>query len=73
MNESSMSAGGDVVLYEAPDGEVRLDVRLEPETVWLTQRQMAILFETTSENVLMHLKNRTARESWWSRKLLRIS
>jgi hypothetical protein len=49
--------GGEVVLYEAPDGEVRLDVRLEQDTVWLTQAQMAELFETTPENVLMHLKN----------------
>ncbi|GMU44491.1 MAG: hypothetical protein AMXMBFR25_24770 [Lysobacterales bacterium] len=40
-----------------PGGEVRVEVRLERETVWLTQRQMAELFETTPENVLMHLKN----------------
>ena len=57
MTQSSIKGGGEVVLYEAPDGEVRLDVRLEQETVWLTQRQMATLFETTPENVLMHLKN----------------
>ena len=55
--QTSINGGGEVVLYEAPDGEVRLDVRLEQETVWLTQRQMATLFETTPENVLMHLKN----------------
>jgi prophage maintenance system killer protein len=55
--QSSINGGGEVVLYEEPNGEVRLDVRLEQETVWLTQRQMATLFETTPENVLMHLKN----------------
>lgn len=33
------------------------EVRLEGETVWLTQKQMAELFGTTSENILMHLKN----------------
>ena len=49
--------GGEVTVYEAPDGEVRVDVRLDRETVWLTQRQMSELFETTPENVLMHLKN----------------
>lgn len=49
--------GGEVIVYEAPDGEVRVDVRLDRETVWLTQRQMSELFETTPENVLMHLKN----------------
>ena len=47
----------EIIIYEAPDGEVRVDVRLDHETVWLTQRQMSELFETTSENVLMHLSN----------------
>lgn len=49
--------GGEVLVYEAADGSVRVDVRLERDTVWLTQRQMSELFETTPENVLMHLKN----------------
>ena len=49
--------GGEVLVYEAPDGAARVEVRLEHETVWLTQRQMAQLFDTTPENVLMHLKN----------------
>jgi hypothetical protein len=57
MTQSSINGGGEVVLYEAPDGGVRLDVKLEQETVWLTQLQMAMLFVTTPENVLMHLKN----------------
>jgi hypothetical protein len=48
---------GEVVVYEAPDGEVRVDVRLERETVWLSQRDMADVFGTTPENVLMHLKS----------------
>ncbi len=45
----------DILIYETEDH--RIDVRLEQETVWLTQRQMAELFDTTPENVLMHLKN----------------
>ena len=49
--------GGEVVVYEAADGEVQVDVRLDSETVWLTQRQMAHVFDTTPENVLMHLRN----------------
>lgn len=49
--------GGEVLVYEAPDGGVRVEVKLERETVWLTQRQMSELFATTPENVLMHLKN----------------
>lgn len=57
MSTSKDIAGGEVLLYEAQDGQVRVDVRLERETVWLTQRQMADLFDTTPENVIMHLKN----------------
>lgn len=48
---------GEVIVYDTPDGEVRVEVRLDRDTVWLTQRQMAGLFDTTPENVLMHLKN----------------
>lgn len=49
--------GGEVLVYEAPDGGVRVDVRLEHDTVWLTQRQMADLFVTSTDNVGLHLKN----------------
>jgi prophage maintenance system killer protein len=48
---------GDVVLYEAPDGQVRLDVRLERETVWLTQAQMAQLFERDKSVISRHLQS----------------
>ncbi|MGK2932371.1 MAG: hypothetical protein ACSLFD_06340, partial [Solirubrobacterales bacterium] len=37
----SAAPGGEVIVYAAPDGEVRVDVRLDRETVWLTQAQMA--------------------------------
>ena len=46
-----------VVVYETPDGEMRVDVRLDQETVWLTQRQMSEVFQTSSDNVGLHLKN----------------
>lgn len=49
--------GGELVVYEAPDGDVALEVRLEQETVWLTQRQMADVFRTTPRNVGTHLTN----------------
>ena len=45
----------DLVIFEADSQQ--MEVRLEGETVWLTQRQMSELFGTTAENVLMHLKN----------------
>jgi len=57
MTSKDATPGGEVVVYEAPDGEVRVDVRLERDTVWLTQRQLSEVFGTTPENVLMHLQN----------------
>lgn len=46
-----------IEIYTASDGQARLSVALERETVWLSQAQMGELFDTTPENVLMHLKN----------------
>lgn len=45
------------LVYEAEDGQVKIDVRLEEETVWLTQQLMADLFQTTKQNIGQHLKN----------------
>jgi hypothetical protein len=45
------------ILYTAPSGEVRVDVFLQDETVWLTQKAMAELFQTSPQNVTIHLKN----------------
>ena len=51
------AAGGEVAVYEDAGGEVRVDVRLDRETVWLTQRQMAEVFDSTADNVGLHLRN----------------
>jgi prophage maintenance system killer protein len=48
---------GEVVLYETPDGRTALDVRLEGGTVWLSQGQMAELFENTKQNISLHTRN----------------
>ena len=45
------------LLYRTEDGRTRLEVRLENETVWLTQNQMAELFQTTKQNVSLHIRN----------------
>lgn len=47
---------GEIVLYQ-PEGEVRLEVRVEKETVWLTQAQMAALFERERSVIAKHIKN----------------
>ena len=46
-----------LILYQTEDGRTRLEVRLQNQTVWLTQAQMADLFQTTKQNVSLHLKN----------------
>lgn len=57
MNETPEHNAGEVVLYQSPDGEVRLDVRLDHGSIWLTQKQMAELFDTSADNTGLHLKN----------------
>lgn len=56
-NESKPSPGGQFLVYQTEDGKLKIDVRLQGETVWLTQMQMAELFQTTKQNVGQHLKN----------------
>ncbi|HAO21115.1 MAG: cell filamentation protein Fic [Desulfobacteraceae bacterium IS3] len=46
-----------LIIYQNPDGNIRIDVRLEDETVWLTQKLMAELFQVKPQNITMHLKN----------------
>lgn len=45
------------LLYQTEDGKTRLEVRLENESLWLTQAQLAELFQTTTQNITLHLKN----------------
>ncbi len=45
------------ILYQTPTGEVLLSVLLDNETLWLTQKMMAELFQTTTQNITIHLKN----------------
>lgn len=48
---------GEIIIYQTPDGATQLDVKVEEDTVWLTQAQMAELFDTTSQNITMHVAN----------------
>ena len=50
------SQKGEIVMYQ-PDETIRLEVRVENETVWLTQQQMADLFLTTKQNISLHVNN----------------
>ena len=51
-----MENRGEIILYQ-PDNEVKLEVRIENETVWLTQTQMAELFSSTKQNISLHINN----------------
>ena len=46
-----------ILIYQTEDGQTKIDVRLQDETVWLTQRMLAELFQTTPQNITLHLKN----------------
>lgn len=45
-----------IIIYQTENGETKLDVRFQDETVWLTQKLMAELFQTTPQNITIHLK-----------------
>lgn len=48
---------GDIVIYQTNQGKIKLEVKLENETVWLTQQMMAGLFQTTVPNINIHVNN----------------
>ncbi len=48
---------GEILIYQSKQGDIKLDVRLEDETVWLTQDQMAVLFGKAKSTINEHIKN----------------
>ncbi|MBP5407309.1 virulence RhuM family protein [bacterium] len=48
---------GEIIIYQANDGQTRIDVRFEEETVWLTQQQMAELFHSSRTNIVEHIRH----------------
>ena len=57
MNNDLTNSQNNIIIYTTDDGQVRIEVRLEDENVWLTQNAMAELFDTTRNNITMHIKN----------------
>ncbi len=47
----------EILLYKTPNDDIRLEVFIQDETIWLTQKQMANIFRTTKQNIGQHLKN----------------
>lgn len=56
MSAEPNQPAGEVLLYQTQDGETRVECRFEDDTIWLTQAQIANLFQTTSQNVTIHIK-----------------
>jgi len=46
-----------IVFYQSPDGSVNVEVLFADENIWLTQKKMAELFDTTAQNITQHIKN----------------
>ncbi len=57
MKEADSNSQGEIVIYQTDDGLTHLDVKISNETVWLTQQQMAELFQSSKANVSEHIKN----------------
>lgn len=52
-----MDNKGDIVIYKTQDGLTKINVKFEDETVWLSQQQMALLFQTSRTNIVEHIKH----------------
>jgi len=57
ISKETAPSTGRFLVYQSDNGQVKLDVRLEGETVWLTQSDMARLFDCSTDNISLHLKN----------------
>jgi hypothetical protein len=51
------SDSSEIIIYQTEDGRTKIDVRMDKETVWLSQIQMAELFQTTKQNISLHINN----------------
>lgn len=52
-----MNLSDKIVIYRTADGQTTVDVRMDGDTVWLSQAQMAELFQTNRTSILRHIKN----------------
>ena len=55
--ENELLENSNFIMYTTDDGQVEIEVRLEDENVWLTQKAMAELFNTTKQNISLHINN----------------
>lgn len=55
--DNELSEQNNFIMYTTDDGQIDIEVRLEDENVWFTQNSMAELFDTTKQNISLHIKN----------------
>jgi hypothetical protein len=56
-DDSKFTPNSEITIYETEDGKVRIDVHFKDENLWLSQKLMAELFECSTDNISLHLKN----------------
>ena len=52
-----MNENNQIIIYQTEDGQTRVDVRMENDTVWLTQAQMSELFKSSRTNIVEHIQH----------------
>ena len=52
-----MDNKSEIIIYQTEDGQTKIDVRMEENTVWITQNQIAELFQSTKQNISLHINN----------------
>ena len=64
-----MNLSDKIVIYRTADGQTTVDVRMDGDTVWLSQAQMAELFQTDRTSILRHIKNiYIVKQNWFAKK-----
>lgn len=58
----TMQNESNILIYQTEEGNTKIDVRLENETVWMTQKAIAELYQTSSQNITLHIRNIYAEE-----------
>ena len=62
----------EILLYKTEDGQTKIDVRLEEETVWLSQKEMSVLFQKERSVITKHINNFLERESWMKKAMCKF-
>ena len=57
MDNKILNQNNNIIFYTTDDGQVKIEVTLQDENVWLTQNAMAKLFDTTKQNISLHIQN----------------